>query len=152
MKKNNALFSATKYTISNKKFNFIEKVDSPKVDFEYLLYNRPICNSSVLIDKKTILNVAKKYRYNIYAEDYMWWLEVLKKKIDCHIINKNLKIIKLSSDNRSKNFFKNFKDLYFIYNNLNRFNFLKVIKIYFFLIKNTFTKNLFKIKGIYLNN
>jgi len=152
MKKNNALFSATKYTILNKKFHFIEKVYETKVDFDYLLYNRPICNSSVLIDKNTILSVAKKFRYNIYAEDYMWWLEILKKKIVCHIVKKNLTIIKLSSNNRSKNFFKNFKDLYFIYKNINKFSYFKVFKIYLFLIKNTFLKNLFKIKSMYLDN
>ena len=52
--------------------------------------------------------------------------------IYCHIINKNLTIIKLSSKNRSKNFIKNFKDLYFIYKKLNNFNFFKIAKIFIF--------------------
>lgn len=152
MKENKILFSATWFAIFSRKLTFNYKNKVEKINFNYFLYNRPICNSSVLIEKNLILKVAKKHRLNIYAEDYLWWLEVLKMNINCYVLKKNLTTINLSSSNRSRNFIKNLKDLYFIYKNINNFNNFKIIKIYFFLIKNTFKKNLFKIRAIYLNN
>ena len=151
MKSKQIKFSATKFSILSKTSKFISDSNIERINYDYFLYNRPICNSSVLIEKKLILNIARKHRYNIYAEDYLWWLEVMKKKVDCYLIKENLTNIRLSNDNRSKNFIKNFKDLYFIYKKINKLSYFKIIKIYLFLVKNSFNKIIFKIRAIYLN-
>ena len=60
MKDKKILFSATWFSILSLKSNYRYKNNISKINFEYLLYNRPICNSSVLIDKSLILKIAKK--------------------------------------------------------------------------------------------
>ena len=79
-----AKFCCTGYNIINKnkkKKKLQHKIN--KFDFKYLLANRPIALSSVMIDKKLALTKFKKYLKNQFAEDYLWWISSSSK---CQIL------------------------------------------------------------------
>tara|TARA_Y100000389_G_C17381724_1_gene474737 strand:- start:343 stop:1095 length:753 start_codon:yes stop_codon:yes gene_type:complete len=142
MKKNKLLFSSTNFIlIKNKKkksFSFKEKIN-----FNDLLYSRPIANSSVMIEKNLIKKISKKYRMTLYAEDYLWWLKIAEKNT-IYNLQKNLTFLTISDNNRTANgLFKNFTSLIYIYNNIYSFNLIKISKIFLFLFINNFKKKFF---------
>ena len=146
-----AQFSCTEYSIINKYKNK-KKIhhQKNKFDFNYLLSNRPIALSSVMIDKKLALTKFKKYLKNQYAEDYLWWLVALQNVKYCYLLKKNLSNIHLGDQNRSIRFIKNYKSLYNIYKKDFNLNYLKIFLIFIKLVFNTFNKNIFKFRSLFL--
>jgi len=145
-----AQFSCSAYNLINKK-NKKKTIHSSlsKFDFKYLLSNRPIALSTVMIERRLALSKFKKYQRNDYAEDYLWWLVALKYEKYCHILPKNLSNIYLGGQNRSLNFFKNYISLYKIYKHNFKLSNLNIIKIYALLFYRTLGKNIFKFKSFY---
>jgi teichuronic acid biosynthesis glycosyltransferase TuaG len=142
MKKNKLLASSTNFSLikDKKKKSFYFK---EQIKFNDLLYNRPIANSSIMIEKKLIKAIAKKYRFISYAEDYLWWLKVAEKNI-IYNLQENLTYLNISRYNRTtKGFFKNFASLIYIYNNIYNYSFIKIIKIFLFVFVNNFKKKFF---------
>ena len=145
-----ARFSCSGYNlinIKNKKKKILQKLG--KFDFKYLLSNRPVALSTVMIEKRLALSKFKNYLKNDYAEDYLWWLVVLKNVKYCHILPKNLSNIYLGGQNRSLNFFKNYNSLYKIYKQNFKLSNLNILKIYALLFVRTLGKNIFKLKSFY---
>ena len=119
-------------------------INFPDISFDYLLSNRPIANSTVLVEKKLILKAAKNNLSVCYAEDYLWWIMVVKRIKILRFLNKNLVTLNISHKGRtSLNLVKNLKSLYFIYRiKLNLSNF-KIVKIFYHLLINNFKKKMF---------
>ncbi len=149
-KSNSARFTCTAYSLINKN-NTKKKIqlNLSKFDFKYLLSNRPIALSTVMVEKRLALDKFKNYLRNDYAEDYLWWLVALKYETYCHILPKNLSNIYLGEQNRSLNFFKNYISLSKIYKYDFKLDNLKILKIYALLFYRTLGKNIFKFKSFY---
>ena len=93
MKNHQSVFSCTNFQL--KKNKNIKKIiiKKNKIFFNDLLADRPIALSSVIILRDIILNVAKNNHSDTYAEDYLWWVLVLKKNYYCNVIKSNLTTI-----------------------------------------------------------
>ena len=144
MKKKKSNFSCTEYVMRKNKRIYTESLPD-LFDFNELIYSRPICQSSVIIKKEIIEKVGKRFKANLFAEDYLWWLMVLKKIKHCNVLKKKLVTINLYNENRSRKFFQNYFALFIIYKKKLNFSFLKIFFIFLVLITNTFKKNIFKL-------
>lgn len=143
-------FSCTSHKLKNR--NRFKKINCKisKIDYPFLLSNRPIALSTVMVDKKILLQIAKKNLDNIYAEDYLWWLSILKYKIRYCLYFKNyLSSIYLEGNNRSINVIQNYFSLFLIYKKKFELNYLVIFKIFFLLFIRTFSKNIFKFKSLF---
>ena len=140
----NHKFCSTGYSLvkGEKKLVFC---NYPKfLNLNSIIYERPIANSTVLVDKKLIYAISKKYQNVKFAEDYLWWVIVMKKIKRTLFIKKNLTNINVSAGGRTlNNFFGNLNSLYFIYRKILKFSYLKIIIIFIFLIKNNLKKKYF---------
>jgi teichuronic acid biosynthesis glycosyltransferase TuaG len=151
MKKYKSVFSCTNFQL--KKNNNIQKViiKKNKIFFNDLLADRPIALSSVIILRDIILNVAKNNHSDTYAEDYLWWVLVLKKYYRCDVIKSNLTTINIIKNSRSVKFLLNYMALIRIYKDNLKISFGRIFVIIMLLTYNTFSKNLFKYKFFFLN-
>ena len=151
MKNHQSVFSCTNFQL--KKNNNIKKikVKKNKIFFNDLLTDRPIALSSVVILRDVILNVAKYNNSDTYAEDYLWWVLILKKNYCCDVIKSNLTTINIIKNSRSVKFLLNYMALIRIYNENLKISFGRIFVIFMLLIYNTFSKNLFKYKFFFLN-
>lgn len=151
MKKYKSVFSCTNFQL--KKNNNIKKmiIKKNKIFFNDLLADRPIALSSVIILRDIILNVAKNNHSDTYAEDYLWWVLVLKKNYRCDVIKSNLTTINIIKNSRSVKFFLNYMALIRIYKDNLKISFGRIFLIIMLLTYNTFSKNLFKYKFFFLN-
>ena len=151
MKNHQSVFSCTNFQL--KKNNNIKKikVKKNKIFFNDLLTDRPIALSSVVILRDVILNVAKYNNSDTYAEDYLWWVLILKKNYCCDVIKSNLTTINIIKNSRSVKFLLNYMALIRIYNENLKISFGRIFVIVMLLIYNTFSKNLFKYKFFFLN-
>ena len=151
MKKYKSVFSCTNFQL--KKNNNIKKIiiKKDKIFFNDLLVDRPIALSSVIILRDIILNVAKNNHSDTYAEDYLWWVLVLKLNYRCDVIKSNLTTINIIKNSRSVKFLLNYMALIRIYNENLKISFGRIFVIVMLLIYNTFSKNLFKYKFFFLN-
>ena len=122
-----------------------------KIFFNDLLADRPIALSSVIILRDIILNVAKNNHSDTYAEDYLWWVLVLKKNYRCDVIKSNLTTINIIKNSRSVKFLLNYMALIRIYKDNLKISFGRIFVIIMLLTYNTFSKNLFKYKFFFLN-
>ena len=119
--------------------------DYPKfLDLNSLIYERPIANSSVLVEKDLIYKIAKKFQNVDYAEDYLWWIIVMKRIKKTLFIKKNLTFIRVMNKSRTyKNIFKNLNSLNYIYKNILKLNYLQIFVIYILLIIKNLKKKYF---------
>jgi teichuronic acid biosynthesis glycosyltransferase TuaG len=148
MKEKNYSFCCTEYfLIKNniKKFFFIKK---NYIDYSFLLSNRPIALSTVMITKKLIQSVSNKYTHNNFAEDYLWWIQILKNNNKCYVLKKNLTNIYITNNSRSENITKNFISLFKIYRYNLKLNLFKLFYIFILLFINNFSKLIFKLYGL----
>lgn len=137
-------FSCTSY-IMFKPLNKIYIKVPNKISLNQILKDRPIALSSVVIDKfycKKILKTNVDYNY---AEDYIWWLALLKKQY-CYGLHNYYTYIRVRRESRSSDIASNFRSLFKIYRNYMKLSYFKVFIILIFLIKNTLKKNIFKYK------
>jgi len=142
MEKKKILFSSTNFVLvknfKTKKFSY-----KKNIDFNNLLYDRPIANSSVMITKKIILNISKKYQSTSHAEDYLWWLKA-SELTKIFNIQRHLTYIGISNDGRTtSSIAKNFKSLVYIYSKIYKFGLFKILLIFIKLFFHNFEKKLF---------
>jgi teichuronic acid biosynthesis glycosyltransferase TuaG len=151
MRNYKSVFSCTNFQL--KKNGNIKEIliNKNKIFFNDLLIDRPIALSSVIILRNIILDVAKKNYSDIYAEDYLWWVLVLKKNYHCDAIKLNLTTINILKNSRSVKFLLNYMALIKIYNKNLKISFGRIFVIIMLLIYNTFSKNIFKYKFFFLN-
>jgi teichuronic acid biosynthesis glycosyltransferase TuaG len=145
MKKNNYNFCCTEYSLINNdvKKNFLIK--NNYIDYNFLLSDRPIALSTVMVTKKLILSVSNKYKKNNFAEDYLWWIMILKNNYKCYVLKKNLTNIYVTNNSRSENIMKNFISLFRIYRYNLKLNLFKLVYTFFLLFINNFSKLIFKL-------
>jgi teichuronic acid biosynthesis glycosyltransferase TuaG len=148
MKKNDYKFCCTEYSLIKDKIikNFFIK--KSYIDYNFLLTNRPIALSTVMITKELILNVSNKYKKNNFAEDYLWWIKILKNNYKCYVLKKNLTNIYITNNSRSKNIMKNLISLFRIYRYNLKLNLFKLLYTFFLLFMNNFSKLIFKLYGL----
>lgn len=151
MKTHRSVFSCTNFQL--KKNSNIKKISikKNKILFDDLLTERPIALSSVIILKNILLNVAKNNHSDTYAEDYLWWVLVLKKNYCCEVIKSNLTTINIIKNSRSVKFLINYMALIRIYKENLKISFGRIFLIIMLLTYNTFSKNLFKYNFLFLN-
>ena len=151
MKKYKSVFSCTSFQL--KKNNNIKKIiiKKDKIFFNDLLADRPIALSSVIILRDIIFNVAKNNHLDTYAEDYLWWVLVLKKNYRCDVVKSNLTTVNIIKNSRSVKFLLNYMALIRIYKDNLKISFGRIFAIIMLLTYNTFSKNLFKYKFFFLN-
>ena len=125
-----------KYSISN---------FPKKILLKNLIVSRPVANSSVVCYRSLLMKIPKKY-FSEYAEDYLWWIMILKRINYLYFYNVNLTYLTISQDNRSKNLLKNLKSLFLIYKNVLQFSLFKIIIIFTKLGINNFKKKYFLIR------
>ena len=135
-------FQCTSYRIItfDQKISHSFIVNYNYVNLKNLIYDRPISNSSVIINKFIALKIFKNFQVKSYAEDYIWWIELLKKNYNCKVLSKNLTNLYLHDKNRSRDFLKNIYSLIRIYKQNLKFNNLKILLIFIYLVKNNFKK------------
>lgn len=151
MRLKKARFSSSEYSLidnldNKKKFLIFNK----KIDFDYLISNRPIALSTVILEKKFLCNIIRNYLYKSFAEDYLWWLVILKKIKYCYVLKKDLTNIYISKNNRSTNILKNLYSLIKIYRKIFKIRLTKVFIILSLLFIRTFDKNIFKYKTFFI--
>ena len=145
--KQNAKFMCSNYILNFKKKKLYSSFKNVSTDYHNSLSNRFISNSSVAVNRKEILKVAKKFNANIMAEDYLWWLLLLKNHFKrCYIINSHDVVINYSVNSRTTKITSHFRSLIYIYNKILKIPLYKVIYHFCILSLNTFKKNLFKLK------
>ena len=136
---------------SSTAFNLVKKHQKMKINnfpkylnIKDLIYSRPIANSSVIVEKKLILKIAKKHQNVDYAEDYLWWIMIMLYLGRTLFINKVLVEINIEPSSRTKmNFLKNLKSLFFIYKKTLNFNIFQIIYIFYHLVIKNFKKKYF---------
>ena len=89
-------------------------------------------------------HIAKKFQNVDYAEDYLWWIIVMKRIKKTLFIKKNLTFIRVMNKSRTyKNIFKNLNSLNYIYKNILKLNYLQIFVIYILLIIKNLNKKYF---------
>jgi teichuronic acid biosynthesis glycosyltransferase TuaG len=148
MKKNNYNFCCTEYSLVNNKDKKNFSIKNNYIDYNFLLSNRPIALSTVMITKKLILSVSNKYIKNNFAEDYLWWIIILKNNYKCYVLKKNLTDIYITNNSRSENIMRNFISLFRIYRYNLKLNLFKLVYTFFLLFIKNFSKFIFKLYGL----
>ena len=139
---NKVKMCSTNFTLVKKYNKKIFKFKK-KIFFKDLLYDRPIANSSVMVERKLILSISKKYQNVEYAEDYLWWVQISRNNL-IYNLTKNLTYIYVYPANRtSTSFYKNLKSLFLIYRKVLKFNYIKILFIFLVLIFKNLSKKYF---------
>jgi teichuronic acid biosynthesis glycosyltransferase TuaG len=134
MIKKNIDFSYTLYNLIGDK-NSLHFSSHKKLNFYSLLFFRSIACSSVICNRILLTEKVMYYQKGMYAEDYLWWLNILKNGANAHLIPFNLLSYRINENGRSKNLYKNFNSLYLIFRNHMKINILfipLIFLIYFF--------------------
>tara|TARA_B110000503_G_C7044297_1_gene369570 strand:- start:246 stop:1028 length:783 start_codon:yes stop_codon:yes gene_type:complete len=151
MRTRRSVFSCTNFQLqSNRSIKKIFITEN-KIFYKDLLTSRPIALSSVIVLKNILTKVAKNYHTNNYAEDYLWWIMILKKKYYCDVIKSNLTVINVVKNSRSIKIFLNYIGLLKIYRKNLKISFGRIFIIFVLLAYNTFGKNIFKYKKLFLD-
>lgn len=130
MERNKIDFSCTGYEIiKDKKSIKIFYINRNLITFNTQLFFREISNSSVILKRDILIDFMDDHE-NIYAEDYLLWMKILMNGYKCIPIKQNLTKINIHSNNRSANFIKQTKDLYFIYSKKLKISNIKILIIF----------------------
>ncbi len=106
-----------------KNFFYKRKFQIPEIlGYQNLLYNNYITTSSVMIKKNEYLNIKFNSCGN---EDYVCWLDLLKKNEKFFLLKKYLTIYRFRNDSVSSNKFRSLKWIFNIYFNINNISLLK---------------------------
>ena len=97
-----------------------------KLNFYSLLFFRSIACSSVICKKLLLTQKVMFYQKGMFAEDYLWWLNILKNGTYAYLVPFNLLSYRINENGRSKNLLKNFKSLYIIFSHHMKLNFLLI--------------------------
>lgn len=133
MEKNNIDLSYTGYEKINMDGSLRGEIRVPeKLDYKELLKN-------CLIGFLTAIYLKEKfkiYRFKkIKAEDYIFWLEILKQMDYAYGIQESLAYYRVSNNSRSSNKFDIVKFHWKIYREYEKLNFFKAVYYYFIYIK-----------------
>ncbi len=142
MKKNNYHVSHTSYEILNikkKKISFRKA----KIfrNYKELLWSCDIGLSSVML-RKEIFKRGLKFPNTKTKEDFILWLNILKKGYKIYSLDKNLMSWIKTPNSLSSSTLQKFKDSFILYNNYMKFNILKSLLYTFILSVNFLIKNI----------
>lgn len=140
-------FVCSNFTLRNKRKNMNIIIEKNILRLNDIICDRPIALSSVMAEKKIIKNIIKKKIQNIYAEDFLWWVSILKAGHHFLVVKKNLTFVSYHNKNRSTQFLLNYISLIRIYHNELSFNYFKIVVLFFLLFIKTFKKNIFKFRA-----
>jgi len=141
MKKNECIISHTDYKIIYTKPPLKEVLRKAKIlDYKTLLNSCDIGLSTVIV-KRSILKENNNFPKLKTKEDFVLWLEILKKN-NCRILplNKPLTFWRITENSLSSNFSQKIKDSYKVYNVYCKFNFIKSLFYVFILSFNALLK------------
>jgi len=117
MIKNDYVFTYTNYKVIDENNNISKAYmgGHKSNNFYQYLRRRGIANSSVIIKTDIITNNIFDEVENMYAEDTMWWLLLLKNGHTSHSLNQTLMFYRSISNSRSSNIFQNQRDVWKFY-------------------------------------
>lgn len=129
MKKNKFEISHTAYEVKkdNKK-----KIINSKTFYNYLelLKACSIGLSTIIVKKKFF--TQNRFSNLKTHEDFLLWLQILKKGYKIHYLNRNLTTWRYTKNSLSSNYLQKIKDAFNVYYNFMKFNYFK--SIYFLII------------------
>lgn len=136
-----------KYKISHTAYKVIDMKDNIKkirnsktfTDFNQLLFSCDIGLSTVIMDKK-IFSKTLKFPNLITKEDYVLWLNILKKGYKIGYVREKLTYWRNLENSLSSSIVQKFKDGFTVYNTYLKFNFLKSLFYLFILAINSLKK------------
>ena len=141
MKKCNISASHTSYEIKNKYDKIIGQRHAKNINsFEKLLKSCDIGLSTVII-KKNILKNNLKFAQLKTKEDYVLWLNLVKKGFIIHSLNKNLTVWNKTPGSLSSSIIQKLKDSFFVYYRYMHFGVTKSIYLTLILSLNFLKKN-----------
>ena len=140
MKKNNFLISHTSYKIINKENHVLDtRIARDFNNLSELLKSCDIGLSSVIV-KKEILNGECLFASLKTKEDFVLWLNILKKNIKIGALNKNLMYWRKLDTSLSSSIIQKLLDGFSVYNKYMKFNWIKSIYFLFCLSFNFLKK------------
>ncbi len=141
MKKNNFQASHTSYLIVNEKKKIIGNRTARSIcSLEELLKSCDIGLSTVILERKLLIENNIKFPNLITKEDFVVWLQILRKGIFFHAIDKNLTMWTKLNLSLSSSTIQKLKDGFRVYNYFMGFNFLKSLYYLFILSFNFIRK------------
>tara|TARA_B100000035_G_scaffold153989_1_gene131139 strand:+ start:439 stop:1194 length:756 start_codon:yes stop_codon:yes gene_type:complete len=141
MKECNISASHTSYEIKNKYDKIIGQRHAKNINsFEKLLKSCDIGLSTVII-KKNILKNNLKFAQLKTKEDYVLWLNLVKKGFIIHSLNKNLTVWNKTPGSLSSSIIQKLKDSFFVYYRYMHFGVTKSIYLTLILSLNFLKKN-----------
>ena len=140
MKKNNSLISHTNYKIINKQNKILQsRVARDFNSINDLLKSCDIGLSSVVV-KKEILNGNCLFARLETKEDFVLWLNILKKNIKIVSLKKNLMYWRKLENSLSSSIVQKLFDGFKVYNKYMKFNWIKSLYFLFYLSLNYLRK------------
>ncbi|MGL4867275.1 MAG: glycosyltransferase family 2 protein, partial [Cetobacterium sp.] len=132
MENNNVLLSYTAYRKINFDGNFRGEIKVPeKINYEELLKN---CLIGFLTAVYNVEKIGKQYFKDIKAEDYVYWLEMIKKIKISYGIKETLASYRVLENSRSSNKIDIVKHHWKIYYKIEKLGFFKSLKYYYIYI------------------
>ena len=140
MKKNNFQASHTSYLIIDDKKKIIGNRTAKNIcSLKELLKSCDIGLSTVILEKKLLIENDIKFPNLTTKEDFVVWLQILKKGISFYAIDKNLTIWTKLDQSLSSSTIQKLQDGFKVYNYFMGFNFLKSL-YYLFILSFNFIK------------
>ncbi len=132
--------SHTSYKVIDMRGN-IKKIRNSRIftDFNQLLFSCDIGLSTVVMEKK-ILSSRLKFPNLVTKEDYVLWLNILKKGHEIGYIKENLTYWRNLENSLSSSIVQKFKDGFTVYNTYLKFNFIKSLFYLLILAINSLKK------------
>lgn len=140
MKKNNAKISCTSYNRVDEKGNIIGKIEvDEKIKYVDMLKNNQVGCLTLIYDKDFF---GKKYFKQISKnEDYLLWLELIKKARVIYGLNEKLADYRVLQNSRSSNKFKTVYNRWIIYRKYEKLGYFESIYYILFYIFTALLKN-----------
>ncbi len=139
MKKNNYLATHTSYEIVNPKNKIIGQRNAKKINnYEKLLLSCDIGLSTVILKKK-IFSKRLKFAKIKTKEDFVLWLNILKRGITIYPIQKKLTRWTKNPQSLSSSTFQKLRDSFSVYNYYMKFSYIKSL-YYTFVLSLNFLK------------
>lgn len=140
MKKKNYLISHTNYEIIDKKNNILDhRVARDFNTINDLIKSCDIGLSSVIVKKELLVKECLFANLKT-KEDFVLWLNILKKNVKISALQKNLMYWRKLDNSLSSSIIQKIRDGYCVYNKFMKFNVLKSLLFLFLLSFNSLLK------------
>tara|TARA_A100001011_G_scaffold347493_1_gene384659 strand:- start:66 stop:818 length:753 start_codon:yes stop_codon:yes gene_type:complete len=142
MLNNNALISHTSYEILKDKKIISSRKAKDFTHLEKLLKSCDIGLSTVMVRKKVFINYKLRFPDLKTKEDFVLWINFLKKSLKIYGISKKLTKWRKLENSLSSSIFQKLKDAFLVYNKYMKFNFFLSI-LYVLILSFNFVKKKF---------